>query len=503
MAGLVGGRYRLDTVIGSGGMGSVWRGFDEMLHRTVAVKEIRFPAQLSEAERAEVTSRAFAEARSAARLEHPNIVPVYDVVEHGGRPWIVMRLVEGRSLLDHVVRSGPLPAPEAARIGLAVLDALAVAHAAGIVHRDVKPSNLLVQPAGTVLLTDVSIASTVGAGTRTNAGVVLGSPGFIAPERVAGERAGPPADLFGLGATLFFLVEGFPPFHRDDALASIFASANHPHPRPRNAGPLTAVIDGLLAKDPSQRLSAPAARSALAAVRQAGLPGTVPPRRPSGPPPADPPTHRLAPRDGRRTARARRYRVSWVAGLAAVAALLLGGGLYLGLRPTGSAEPSGLTAATPSATTSAEASVTTSTTGSATVSVAPASATGTLVTEPVATPRVTSVSIEQTGSPDGGCGGTSLEYGFLIHVTVNQPVTTIFYEVTILPDDGSPQKVHSGQIRRFAPAPPTSDFTIQYVFTDTVADQPYFQIEARVWVPDVTDSSNSGTAPGPVDNPCL
>ncbi|MBX6751722.1 MAG: serine/threonine protein kinase, partial [Micromonosporaceae bacterium] len=266
-------------------MGTVWRGYDEMLHRPVAVKELHLPAQLGDDARAEAIARAVTEARYAARLQHPGIVAVYDIVEYDGRPWIVMQLVEGVSLFQYVQQYGPMQPAEAARIGLAMLDALSAAHAAGVVHRDVKPSNVLLGQRGEVLLTDFSIAFAVGSVTMTNTGVVLGSPGYVAPERVARGRTGPAADLFGLGATLFFLVEGYGPFDNDDPLAGLLASATQPHPRPRNAGPLTPVIDGLLVKDPAQRMTAQAAAEALGAIvggRGAPPPAPAPPPRPPG-----------------------------------------------------------------------------------------------------------------------------------------------------------------------------------------------------------------------------
>lgn len=277
MSVVLAGRYRLDNVIGTGGMGTVWRGYDEMLYRPVAVKELHLPAQLSDAARAEAVGRAITEARYAARLQHPNIVAVYDIVEHDSRPWIVMQLVEGVSLYRYVQQYGPRPPAEAARIGLAMVDALSAAHAAGVVHRDVKPSNVLLGPRGEVLLTDFSIAFAVGSVTMTSTGVVLGSPGYVAPERVSGGRTGPAADLFGLGATLFFLVEGYGPFDNEDPLAGLLASATQPHPRFRNAGPLTPVIDGLLTKDPDQRMTAQAAHHTLTAIVNQAAGGPVAP----------------------------------------------------------------------------------------------------------------------------------------------------------------------------------------------------------------------------------
>jgi serine/threonine protein kinase len=271
---MVGGRYRLEEVLGAGGMGVVWRAYDERLHRAVAVKEIRYPSVVTAEERSDLTQRAMIEARSAARLDHPGIVAVHDVVEEDDRPWIIMRLVAGRSL-DQVVRQdGPLDIATTANLGVALVDALTHAHAAGVVHRDVKPSNVLVQPDGRVLLTDFSIALVLGVGTLTKTGVLLGSPGYIAPERMLGGATGPAADLFGLGATLYFAVEGRGPFDAAEPLAGLFATANQPHPRPVRAGALEPILDGLLAKDPSERLTTEDARAALAS---AAAPSTAPP----------------------------------------------------------------------------------------------------------------------------------------------------------------------------------------------------------------------------------
>ncbi|SHN12792.1 serine/threonine-protein kinase [Cryptosporangium aurantiacum] len=263
---LIGGRYRLIAEIGRGGMGVVWRALDERLGREVALKALAIPPLSTDAERAAMVSRAMQEARMAGALDHPNIVAVYDVVEEAGQPCLVMRLVRGHSLDRVVAAAGPLPPDIAARLGLTVLDALAAAHRAGVVHRDVKPANVLIQPDGTVLLSDFSIASALGGGTRTAAGVLLGTPGYIAPERLTQGTAGPPADLFALGATLYFAVEGTEAFVIGDALSGLFAVATAPHRPPERAGALAPIIDGLLAKDPRQRPEAHATAEALQAV---------------------------------------------------------------------------------------------------------------------------------------------------------------------------------------------------------------------------------------------
>jgi eukaryotic-like serine/threonine-protein kinase len=262
---VVGGRYRLDSVLGSGGMGVVWRAYDERLARWVAAKEIRFTQPMTPEEREEVKYRAMVEALSAGRLVHPNVVAIYDAVDDADQPWVVMRLVEGRSLREVVAQEGPLDSATAARLGLGLLDALDAAHGAGVVHRDVKPSNVLIAE-GRPLLTDFSIATVAGAPVPLRGAAVMGSPGYVAPERLHGEEGGIPADLFGLGATLFYAVEGYGPFAREDAMACLIATVCDPHPRPARGMALAAVIDGLLAKDAADRMDSAAARAALLAA---------------------------------------------------------------------------------------------------------------------------------------------------------------------------------------------------------------------------------------------
>ncbi|GFJ88065.1 serine/threonine-protein kinase [Phytohabitans rumicis] len=211
-------------------MGVVWRAFDQRLSRWVAVKEIRFNQPMTSQEREEVKQRAMFEALSAGRLVHPNVVAIYDTVDDDNRPWVVMRLVEGRSLRDTISQDGPLDPQTAARLGLGLLNALDAAHAAGIVHRDVKPSNVLMLPDGRPLLSDFSIATVVGDRVPIRGGAVMGSPGYVAPERLHGREGGTASDLFGLGATLFYAVEGIGPFARNDALACLIATVCEPHP---------------------------------------------------------------------------------------------------------------------------------------------------------------------------------------------------------------------------------------------------------------------------------
>jgi hypothetical protein len=246
-------------------MGVVWRAFDERLARWVAVKEIRFRQPMSPEEREEIKYRAMVEALSAGRLVHPNVVAIYDAVDDGDQPWVIMRLVEGRSLREMVAQEGPLDSVTAARLGLGLLDALDAAHGAGVVHRDVKPSNVLIAN-GRPLLTDFSIATVAGAPMPLRGAAVMGSPGYVAPERLHGDEGGVPSDLFGLGATLFYAVEGYGPFAREDAMACLIATVCDPHPRPARGTALAALIDGLLAKDVADRMDSAAARAALLAA---------------------------------------------------------------------------------------------------------------------------------------------------------------------------------------------------------------------------------------------
>ncbi|WP_143220121.1 serine/threonine-protein kinase, partial [Actinomadura sp. CNU-125] len=247
---LLGTRYRLDSVVGRGGMGTVWRAHDTMLDREVAVKEVELPPGLTESEHAVLYERTLREARASARLNHPGVVTVHDVVEEAGRPWIVMELVTAPSLQD-MLENGPVGHRRIAEIGLQMLAALRHAHEKGILHRDVKPSNVLITDIGRVVLTDFGIAQMEGDSTLTQTGLVMGSPAYIPPERAAGEeRAVPASDLWGLGATIYAAVEGRSPYERPDAMASLQAALTEAVPPARNAGPLGRVLEGLLAREP-------------------------------------------------------------------------------------------------------------------------------------------------------------------------------------------------------------------------------------------------------------
>jgi len=250
---LLAGRYRLVDVIGSGGMGRVWRAHDELLHRAVAVKELTAALYVSESEKAVLLARTRAEARAAARINHSAVVTLHDVLDHDGRPWIVMELVEGHSLADAVKEAGRIEPREAARVGLWVLRALTAAHAAGVLHRDVKPGNVLLSQDGRVLLTDFGIAQVEGDTTITRTGEIVGSVDYLAPERLRGEDPGPSSDLWALGATLYTAVEGRSPFRRTSPLTTMQAVVEDEADELRYAGPLAPVITALLLKEPALR----------------------------------------------------------------------------------------------------------------------------------------------------------------------------------------------------------------------------------------------------------
>lgn len=263
---LLAGRYRLESVVGRGGMGTVWRARDETLDREVAVKEVVLPAGLSDEERENRHRRTLREARASARLNHPGVVTVHDVVDEDDRPWIVMELVRARSLQDIVDEDGPLPPGRAAVIGRQIAGALRAAHAIGILHRDVKPANVLVADDDRAVLTDFGIAQLAGEATLTGTGLIMGSPAYMSPERVNGDPAIPASDLWALGATLYAAVEGRAPHHRSDAMAVLAAVMTQDAPPPKNAGPLAPVLTGLLERDPVRRLSGEKAEEALKAI---------------------------------------------------------------------------------------------------------------------------------------------------------------------------------------------------------------------------------------------
>ncbi|WP_329093156.1 serine/threonine-protein kinase [Streptosporangium sp. NBC_01469] len=246
-------RYQLLEAIGRGGMGIVWRAHDELLDREVAIKEVRYADMLGEDSQEDFNRRTKREARAAGRLTHPNVVVVHDVVEEDGRPWIVMQLVESRSLGKVLRQDGPLPPQRVAEIGLKLLEALRAAHAQGVLHRDVKPENVLLADDGRVVLTDFGIA-TLEAETALTMTGIAGTPAFIPPERIKGGSAQRESDLWSLGATLYAAVEGKPPHDRGGALPTMHAILNDEPEPPVHAGPLAPVLEGLLRKDPALRM---------------------------------------------------------------------------------------------------------------------------------------------------------------------------------------------------------------------------------------------------------
>ncbi|WP_329255288.1 serine/threonine-protein kinase [Streptomyces canus] len=269
---LLAGRYRLGGVLGRGGMGTVWRAEDETLGRTVAVKELRFPSSIDEDEKRRLITRTLREAKAIARIRNTSAVTVYDVVDEDDRPWIVMELVEGKSLAEVIREDGLLEPKRAAEVGLAVLDVLRSAHREGILHRDVKPSNVLISEDGRVVLTDFGIAQVEGDPSITSTGMLVGAPSYISPERARGHKPGPAADLWSLGGLLYAAVEGAPPYDKGSAIATLTAVMTEPLEEPKNAGPLKDVIYGLLTKDPAQRIDDGRARAMLTAVIHAPEP---------------------------------------------------------------------------------------------------------------------------------------------------------------------------------------------------------------------------------------
>ncbi|WP_433368756.1 protein kinase domain-containing protein [Actinoplanes sp. CA-142083] len=253
---LIAGRYCLLEPVGSGGMGRVWLARDEMLDRDVAVKEFVPPDWMTDDEKTRLRDRTLREARSAGRLNHPHVVRVYDVVHAEGLPWIVMEYVPSRSLHQVINEDGPYSPVAAARIGLAVLDALSAAHRAGVLHRDVKPHNVLIGLDGRVVLTDFGLATFVDDGSVTGPGLVVGSPQYVSPERARDGASTVESDMWSLGATLYAAVEGRSPYARETAMSTLMSLATEPPDPPERAGLLGPVLLGLLRHDPEARLTA-------------------------------------------------------------------------------------------------------------------------------------------------------------------------------------------------------------------------------------------------------
>ncbi|MGW7305059.1 serine/threonine-protein kinase [Streptomyces sp. NPDC054835] len=402
---VIAGRYRLLDVLGEGGMGTVWRARDEVLGREVAVKEVRAPAGLPAEDRERLYARLEREAWAAARVSHRSAVTVYDVVTEDGRPWIVMELVRGLTLAETLEAEGPLPPRRAAQVGADVLAALRAAHGAGVLHRDVKPANVLLANDGRVVLTDFGIAAVAGTSPLTMTGELIGSPEYLAPERAMGRTPGLAADLWSLGVLLYAAVEGASPFRRDTALDTLRAVVDEEPVPPERAGPLAPVIEGLLRKDPEQRMSAEEAEERLRVIGAGGTPGAGPTRAetygpfpaplpgaggsgggtrgsdgpggpygPSGPGATTPLPAPGGPPPGSEPGERRRGRTALVAGI--VALLLVGGGLTYALlrdeNPTPPPAPPETTSAPATETTTPEPTPTTATTPPSTPASTPA-----------------------------------------------------------------------------------------------------------------------------------
>lgn len=316
---VIGGRYVVLAELGRGGMGIVWRAEDRVMGRHVAVKELHLPAGLGPDERRQFRDRLLREARTAGRLNDPGIVTVYDVVTDEGVDHIVMELIEAQTLADVVDANGPLDERSVVSLARQLLDALRVAHDNGVVHRDVKPSNVMLVPGGRVKLTDFGIAQAVDDPRLTTSGMIIGSPAFMAPERVAGKEAVPASDLWSLGAALFFAVEGLMAFERPTTAATLHAIMNDVPYLTRIQGPLASAIMGLLISSPDARISAAQAHQllGLAANAQATPPGGYTAVW-SGPAPT-----RVAP------APPKKRKPLWI-GAAVAAVVLLAGGFLLG-----------------------------------------------------------------------------------------------------------------------------------------------------------------------------
>ncbi|GHE04935.1 serine/threonine-protein kinase [Streptomyces alanosinicus] len=341
---LIANRYRLVERVGRGGMGTVWRAEDELLGRHVAVKKLHVPLHLHDDEVQRLHERTRREARSAARITHPHVIVVHDVVDDEGLPCIVMEYIPSLTLSDVLKRQGTLPPAEAARIGRAMAAALRAAHQVGVVHRDIKPANVLLGDDGRIVLTDFGIAVEPGTPSLTKTGELVGSIHYLAPERLRTGIAepGPASDLWALGATLFQAVQGSTPFQRDTPIETAYAIATEECPPASNAGHLTPVIERLLLKEPGRRMDAEEAERLLgsAAAQHTAAPSDTATRRetrvdsPTPPAPAPAPASAPGGRRGRR-------RALLIVPAVLVAATAAGGALWLGRGDAASGGASG------------------------------------------------------------------------------------------------------------------------------------------------------------------
>lgn len=433
---MIGGRYRLVSPIATGGMGSVWEAWDERLQRRVAVKQLHPQPGLSADDARIAGERALREARNAARLHHPHAVPVYDVVDHEGQPCLVMQYLPTKSLQALLAERGTLDVAQVARIGSEVASALEAAHQVGIVHRDVKPGNVLIDAEGQALLTDFGISHSLGDPSLTATGLVTGTPAFLAPEVARGATATPASDVFSLGSMLYTALEGTSPFgDGQNAMATLHRAASGQIAPPRRSGPLTPVLERMLAVDPAARPSmAEVAHSLREAHRAALDPAafartqqlTPPPRPAAGPPPSStvvlppvgpPPAARppAGPPPDRR-----RRRGPLIAALI-IAALILGGLVALLVNQAGDDGGS----ATGSRTTPAQATKPTTSPKRRTSSARSSAASRpTTPTTSPSSPPSTSASSSAAGGGGGGGGATA-----------GDPAEAVTSYYALLPDD--------------------------------------------------------------------
>ncbi|MFD5824675.1 serine/threonine-protein kinase [Lentzea sp. NPDC060358] len=317
---VIAGRYALVAELGRGGMGIVWRAQDRHIGRFVAVKELHLPDGLAHEERRILEERALREARTAGKLNDPAVVTVYDAINENGTTYIIMELVEAATLSTLISTHGPMPPNQVVSIALQALSALETAHAAGIVHRDVKPGNLMVRPDGKVKLTDFGIAQAVDDPRLTTSGSLIGSPAYMSPERIHGHEAGPASDLWALGATLCYAVEGWSPFERSSTASTLHAIMSETPRLTRATGVLGAVITGLLIADPNARLSGPQARAMLGSIGNQPTP-------PTGVSPVQTQQYRQAPAAAD-PAKKKRNRVLALVAAAVIAAAAFTGGIF-------------------------------------------------------------------------------------------------------------------------------------------------------------------------------
>jgi hypothetical protein len=316
---VIAGRYALVAELGRGGMGIVWRAQDRHIGRFVAIKELHLPDGIAHEERRVLEERALREARTAGKLNDPAVVTVFDAINENGTTYIVMELVEAATLSTLISTHGPMPPNQVVSIALQSLSALEAAHQAGIVHRDVKPGNLMVRPDGKVKLTDFGIAQAVDDPRLTTSGSLIGSPAYMAPERIHGHEAGPPSDLWALGATLCYAVEGWSPFERSSTASTLHAIMSETPRLTRATGVLGAVITGLLIADPNARLSGPQARAMLGSIGNQPTP-------PTGISPQATQHYQQAPAVD--PAKKKRNRILALVGAAVIAAAAFTGGIY-------------------------------------------------------------------------------------------------------------------------------------------------------------------------------